>query len=125
AKAASRSRLIPSRSRIALRFPARSHDRFRLIHVAIARFKFRLQLYSEMIEVDQFPSQETPSVLIPIVLDPDDQMMRVVIHFIRFVFRLEIKSPEAAGATSLCVKLRIEITNTPRLFIDKPQVGVA
>lgn len=59
------------------------------------------------------------------MLEANNEMNRVIAHFVGREFRFEIKCAERAISTSYRVKFRIETEDALARKIDNPQVGIA
>jgi len=104
----------------------------RLVHVAVTRLKFGLQLDRKPRKIDQVPSDEFPGAVWRTcssfawgVLKPDHEMHCVIPHFIGRLLRLEIKRPKTAVATSGSVKLRVQIEHAFGFQIDDAQIRIS
>src|SRR5438045_5521161 len=78
-----------------------------------------------MREVHQVPPSEfPPASRLRFVLEPDQQVDRVIADFVVGDLRLEIKRAKAALAAPRSVKLWVEIKNAVGRCLDEPQVGI-
>src|SRR6266576_3180622 len=78
-----------------------------------------------MREVHQVPPSEFPAASrFGFVLEPDQQVDRVIADFVGGDLRLEIKRAKAAVAAARGVKLWIEIKNAVGSGLDEPQIGI-
>ena len=106
---------------------ARSHNRFLAIHIAVAALELGLEFHFELGKIDQVPAGKSPPG-VPfsrLVLEADNEMDRVVAHFVGRELRFEIKCAERVISTSYRVKFRIEIEDALARKVDDPQVGIA
>src|SRR5438874_1870594 len=69
-------------------------------------------------------SAERVGYIARFMLEPDDEMHRVITHLVRCHLRLEIKSAEGAFTATSCIQLRVEIEDALACKIDNPQVGI-
>src|SRR5437762_3953016 len=58
------------------------------------------------------------------MLKADNEMHRILSHFISCDLGLEIKSAERTLPAPYCVEFWIEIVNTVRLLLDQLQIGI-
>ena len=78
-------------------------------------------------EVDQIPTGEFPMAVGRwfLMLKADDEVHRVLPHFISRDLRLEIESAKGTVPAPYGIKFWIEIINAMRFLIDQLQVGVS
>jgi hypothetical protein len=95
--------------------------------LAVAALELGLEFHFELTKIDQVPKGKSPpGVPFPrLVLEADNEMTRVVAHFVDREFRFEMKCAERAITTSHRVKFRIDIEDALAGKIDNPQVGIA
>jgi hypothetical protein len=120
----------------------------RTVHVAVAPLEFGLQFDGKPRKIDKIPSREFPrcivatalclrALIIPRIasterggyiarrtLESNNEMHRVVAHFIRRLLGLEIKRAETAVAASGGVKLWVQIEHAFALQVSDAQIRI-
>src|SRR5207245_9570121 len=100
------------------------------ILVAVAYLNLCFRFYLELGKVDKFPAREFPHrsrrdrFTSRFVLEANDEMHRVIAHFVGRCFRLEIKRAETAVAAPRRIKFWVQIKYALALQIDYAQVGI-
>jgi len=98
-------------------------------HVAAAALELGFEFHFELGKIDQVPARKSPhSVPFPwlacqagawrrLVLEPDNEMDRVIADFVGRPLWLEVKCAKRAVAASNRVKLRIETEDRALVFV--------
>src|SRR5881398_786013 len=74
-----------------------------MIHVVIASLKFGFEFHFEPREIDKVPAGELPTCIFStwLMLKTHNEMHRIIAHFVRRDFWLEIERAKAAIARSI------------------------
>src|SRR5438105_3702582 len=93
---------------------------------AVTSLKFGFQGYSEPRKIDKIPAREFPHPIhrACLVLESNDEMHRVVAHFIRALPWLEIKGAETTVAAPRGIKFWVQIEHAFALRVDDAQVRI-
>src|SRR2546428_1691876 len=76
-------------------------------------------------KVHQLPTQEFPNAFLSaVMLDSNNEMVRVIVDLIRLLLRFEIKRAKGTFPTAPLVKFRIDVEHAPGRFVFQAQIRI-